>query len=82
MGIKSAAVYSEADTNALHVQYADKACFIGNSPVPESYISISYPKSKLSAYAPNHILLKLLELAELKLYFQIMCFYLKILNLL
>lgn len=79
MGIKSAAVYSEADTNALHVQYADKAC---NSPVPESYISISYPKSKLSAYAPNHILLKLLELAELKLYFQIMCFYLKILNLL
>lgn len=42
MGIKSAAVYSEADTNALHVQYADKACFIGNSQVPESYISIPH----------------------------------------
>lgn len=58
MGIKSAAVYSEADTNALHVQYADKACFIGNSPVPESYISISYPKSKLSAYAPKPHIIK------------------------
>lgn len=40
MGIKSVAVYSEADTNALHVQYADEAYFIGNSPSTESYLSI------------------------------------------
>ncbi len=41
LGIKSVAVYSEADTNALHVQYADEAYFIGNSPATESYLSIS-----------------------------------------
>lgn len=40
MGIKSVAVYSEADTNSLHVQYADEAHFIGNSPATESYLSI------------------------------------------
>src|ERR1700677_2949128 len=40
MGIKSVAVYSEADTNSLHVQYADEAYFIGNSPSTESYLSI------------------------------------------
>ena len=40
MGIKSVAVYSEADTNSLHVQYADEAYFIGNSPATESYLNI------------------------------------------
>lgn len=40
MGIKSVAVYSEADTNSMHVQYADEAYYIGNSPAPESYLSI------------------------------------------
>ena len=40
MGIKSVAVYSEADTNAQHVQYADEAYYIGNSPATESYLSI------------------------------------------
>jgi propionyl-CoA carboxylase alpha chain len=40
MGIKSVAVYSEADTNSLHVQYADEAYYIGNSPATESYLSI------------------------------------------
>lgn len=40
MGIKSVAVYSEADTNAEHVQYADEAYYIGNSPATESYLSI------------------------------------------
>ncbi|PCJ26127.1 MAG: propionyl-CoA carboxylase [Rickettsiales bacterium] len=41
MGIKSVAVYSEADTNSMHVQYADEAYYIGNSPATESYLSIS-----------------------------------------
>lgn len=40
MGIKSVAIYSEADTNADHVQYADEAYFIGSSPATESYLSI------------------------------------------
>lgn len=40
MGIKSVAVYSEADTNSLHTQYADEAYFIGNSPATESYLNI------------------------------------------
>lgn len=40
MGIKSVAVYSEADTNSLHVQYADEAVYIGPSPATESYLSI------------------------------------------
>lgn len=40
MGIKSVAVYSEADTNSQHVQQADEAYYIGNSPATESYLSI------------------------------------------
>jgi propionyl-CoA carboxylase alpha chain len=40
MDIKSVAIYSEADTNSNHVQYADEAYFIGNSPATESYLSI------------------------------------------
>ena len=40
LGIKTVAVYSEADTNSLHVQYADEAVYIGPSPSPESYLSI------------------------------------------
>ncbi len=40
MDIKSVAVYSEADTNSDHVQYADEAYYIGNSPATESYLSI------------------------------------------
>jgi propionyl-CoA carboxylase alpha chain len=41
MGIKSVAVYSEADTNSLHVQYADEAIYIGPSPANESYLSVN-----------------------------------------
>jgi len=40
MGIKSVAIYSEADTNSDHVQFADEAYYIGNSPATESYLSI------------------------------------------
>ncbi len=40
MGIKSVAIYSEADTNSDHVQYADEAYYVGNSPATESYLSI------------------------------------------
>lgn len=40
LGIKSVAVYSEADTNAMHVRNADEAHYVGNSPATESYLSI------------------------------------------
>ncbi|ABV73280.1 acylglycerophosphoethanolamine acyltransferase [Rickettsia canadensis str. McKiel] len=40
MGIKSVAVYSEADTNSIYVQHADEAYYIGDSPATESYLSI------------------------------------------
>jgi propionyl-CoA carboxylase alpha chain len=40
LGIKTVAVYSEADINSLHVQFADEAIYIGPSPATESYLSI------------------------------------------
>jgi propionyl-CoA carboxylase alpha chain len=40
MGIKTVAVYSDADRNALHVQMADEAVHIGPSPAAQSYIVI------------------------------------------
>ncbi len=38
MGITTVAVYSEADRNALHVQYADEAVLIGPAPSNQSYL--------------------------------------------
>jgi len=38
MGIKTVAVYSEADRNAPHVRYADEAVCIGLPPSSESYL--------------------------------------------
>ena len=38
MGIASVAVYSDADTKALHVRQADEAVHIGPSPAAESYL--------------------------------------------
>src|SRR3954469_7866081 len=38
MNIKSAAVYSDADKDALHVRMADEAFYIGSSPSFESYL--------------------------------------------
>ncbi|SEW24179.1 biotin carboxyl carrier protein /biotin carboxylase [Cognatiyoonia koreensis] len=40
MGIKTVAIYSDADRNALHVQMADEAVHIGPSPANQSYIVI------------------------------------------
>ncbi len=40
MGIKTVAVYSDADRNALHVSMADEAVHIGPPPASESYIVI------------------------------------------
>ena len=38
MGIKTVAVYSEADRNSPHVRFADEAVLLGNAPSSESYL--------------------------------------------
>lgn len=40
MGIKTVAVYSAADRDALHVRYADEAVYIGGAPSSQSYLVI------------------------------------------
>lgn len=40
MGIKSVAIYSEADRNSLHVRMADEAVCIGAAPSSMSYLNI------------------------------------------
>jgi acetyl-CoA carboxylase, biotin carboxylase subunit len=40
MGIKTVAVHSEADREALHVRYADEAICIGPPPSAQSYLNI------------------------------------------
>ncbi|MCS3842447.1 biotin carboxylase N-terminal domain-containing protein [Microbacterium sp. AK031] len=39
-GLRSVAVYSEADTNAPHVREADDAVLIGRAPAAESYLVV------------------------------------------
>jgi len=40
LGIKTVAVYSDADANALHVKHADEAIRIGEAPSNQSYLLI------------------------------------------
>ena len=40
MGIKTVAVYSEADRDAVHVEMADEAVLIGPAPAAQSYLVI------------------------------------------
>ncbi|HVV56538.1 MAG TPA: acetyl-CoA carboxylase biotin carboxylase subunit [Mucilaginibacter sp.] len=39
MGIKTVAIYSAADRDALHVRYADEAVYIGEAPSSQSYLN-------------------------------------------
>ncbi|KII68020.1 Propionyl-CoA carboxylase alpha chain, mitochondrial [Thelohanellus kitauei] len=41
LGIKTVAVYSEADESALFVKYADEAVLIGPAPSAQSYLSMN-----------------------------------------
>ncbi|MBK6711375.1 MAG: acetyl-CoA carboxylase biotin carboxylase subunit [Chloroflexi bacterium] len=40
LGIKTVAVYSDADRNAPHVRFADEAYYIGPPPARESYLRV------------------------------------------
>lgn len=40
MGIRTVAVYSEADRDALHTQLADEAVCIGRAPSSDSYLNM------------------------------------------
>ena len=40
LGIKTTAVYSDADSNAMHVRMADKAIYLGESPATQSYLNL------------------------------------------
>lgn len=42
LGYQTVAVYSEADADALHVQYADEAVCIGAAKVSDSYLRIEH----------------------------------------
>lgn len=50
MGIRTVAIYSDADRDALHVEIADEAVHIGASPAHESYLNIE----KVIAAAREH----------------------------
>ena len=41
MGVRSVAVYSEADIDAAHVSLADEAVLIGPAPVEKSYLNVN-----------------------------------------
>ena len=40
MGIKTVAIYSDVDSNALHTTLADEAISIGGNTASESYLNI------------------------------------------
>ena len=41
MGIKTVAVYSDADSDGLHVKEADEAIFLGEGPLSNNYLNVN-----------------------------------------
>ena len=59
MGIKSVAVFSEADRKSMHVRYADEAYCVGPATSAESYLNVDKiievaKKSKSDAIHPGY----------------------------
>lgn len=59
MGLKSVAVYSDADRSSMHVRYADEAWRLGPAPSTESYLNIDKiiqvaKESKADAIHPGY----------------------------
>ena len=59
MGIKTVAVFSDADREAPHVRFADEAVHLGNSPSSESYLNMdkiveAALKTKAQAIHPGY----------------------------
>jgi acetyl-CoA carboxylase biotin carboxylase subunit len=59
IGIKTVAVYSDADREAPHVRFADEAVHLGNSPSSESYLNMdkiveAALKTKAQAIHPGY----------------------------
>jgi len=59
MGIKTVAVYSEADKESVHVRMADEAVYIGPAEANKSYIVIdkileAIRKTKADAVHPGY----------------------------
>jgi acetyl-CoA carboxylase biotin carboxylase subunit len=59
LGIRTVAVYSKADQQALHVQMADEAYYIGPPPAADSYLRIDHivnaaKKAKADAIHPGY----------------------------
>ncbi|KAJ1977191.1 hypothetical protein H4R33_006268 [Dimargaris cristalligena] len=42
LGIKTVAIYSDADVNSLHVQMADEAVNVGPAPTSQSYLNMDH----------------------------------------
>ena len=57
MGIKTVAIYSDADRNALHVEMADEAVHIGPPPANQSYIVIDKVMEAIKATGAQACLL-------------------------
>lgn len=56
LGLRTVAVYSDADRNAPHVRYADEAYYIGPPPARESYLVVDkiLPVAKQSGAGAIH----------------------------
>ena len=55
LGVKTIAVYSEADRDAPHVRDADHAVLIGPAPARESYLSIARAPATAAAVSPSFV---------------------------
>ena len=51
LGIKTVAVYSEADENSLHVRFADEDVCIGPPRSADSYLNVPAPTRSIRATA-------------------------------